>query len=83
MLELARMLELPRIERLYEFLNRDYEERTENEQASKAAQVNENKSISSRFLNLEDFNNHPHLPTFLSEKQNYHVKYRFDDFHNA
>ena len=83
MLELPRMLQLPRIERFYGFLTRDYEERQQNEEDSKQVQVNENKQIKARFLNFEDYLNHPHLPPFLAQRQSYHVKYRFDDFHNG
>jgi hypothetical protein len=74
---------LPRIERFYAFLTRDYEEKQENESASKQVQVNEKKSIKAKFLNFEDFLNNPKLPVFLAQKQSYHVKYRFEDFHNG
>jgi len=83
MLELPRMLQLPRIERLYDFLERDYSEAKEIEKQNQEAIANGEKQMKAKFLNFEDYLNHPDLPPFLQDKVNYHVKERFKDYHNA
>lgn len=82
MLELPRLLQLPRIERLYGFLTRDYEERKANEEENALAMASDDKVVIGKHLNFEDVINHPSLPQFLSKEKNYHIKYRFKDFHN-
>jgi hypothetical protein len=82
MLELPRLLQLPRIERLFDFLTRDYEERKANEEENAKAMASDDKIIIGKHLNFEDVINHPSLPQFLSKEKNYHIKYRFKDFHN-
>ena len=83
MLELPRMLQLPRIERLYDFLERDYAEAKKIEEQLAASLAHGEKQFKHTFLNFEDFLNHPDLPPFASEPISYHMKERFKDFHNS
>lgn len=77
MMETPRMLQLPRIERLYDFLNQDYAEKRVSQEEEKKAALGNNNLIASSFLNMEDTLNHPKLPHYLSKPVNYHVKQRF------
>ena len=38
--------------------------------------------MKAKYLNFEDFLNHPFLPPYLASKVNYHAKENFDDFHD-
>ncbi len=62
MLELPRMLQLPRIERFFDFLTRSYEERKANEQENALAMASDDKVVMGKHLNFEDVVNHPSLP---------------------
>jgi hypothetical protein len=73
---------LPRIERFYDFLTRDYEEIKANEEENAIAMASDDRVIMGKHLNFEDVINHPGLPQFLSKEKNYHIKTRFKDFHN-
>lgn len=53
-----------------------------NEEENAAAMQSDDKVVYASALNFEDVINHPQLPQFLSKKKNYHLKYRFKDFHN-
>lgn len=68
---------MPRIERLYDFLTRDYKERKANEAENAIAMASDDKVLIGKHLNFEDVINHPALPQFLSKEKNYHIKYRF------
>jgi len=63
-------------------LHRDYAEAKEIEAENQKSFAGE-KMMKSKYLNFEDFLNHPFLPPFLSSKVNYHAKESFDDFHNS
>ena len=39
--------------------------------------------MKAKYLNFEDFLNHPHLPPFMATKVNYHEKHDFKDYHNT
>ena len=82
MLEIPKLLQMPRIERLYDFLTRDADEKAANDIERAKAQASDNSLVQSKFLNFEDQLNHPNLETYQSEKCNYHLKYRFDDHHD-
>jgi hypothetical protein len=73
---------LPRIERIYDFLTRDFKERKANEEENAIAMASDDKVIIGKHLNFEDVINHPALPQFLAKEKNYHIKFRFKDFHN-
>jgi len=81
MIDLTRFLQLPRIERLYDFLERDYAEMIEIEKRLRQSQAS-GDDFEVEFLNFEDFMNHPDLPPYSDEKIKYHVKERFTDFHD-
>jgi len=83
MMELPRMLQLPCIDRLYDFLERDYHETLEIEEDNKRSLASAEKQFKAKFLNFEDFLNHPNLPPFMADKVNYHIKERFADYHNS
>jgi hypothetical protein len=83
MMELPRMLQLPRIERLYDFLERDFNEAKTIEKENQEALAHGEKQMKSKYLNFEDFLNHPNLPPFMSRQINYHMKERFNDHHNS
>ena len=44
--------------------------------------ASDDKVIIGKHLNFEDVINHPTLPQYLAREKNYHIKYRFKDFHN-
>jgi hypothetical protein len=67
---------------MYDFLTRDFAERMQNEEENAKAMRSDDKVVYASALNFEDVINHPDLPQFLSKKKNYHIKYRFKDFHN-
>lgn len=81
MLDLPKMLHQNKIERIYPFLERDYEEflLTQKDQDD----VYTNKIKKNEFCNFEQFLSHPDLPPFACERKAYHVKESFSDFHNA
>jgi len=56
---------LPRIERLYNFLTRDYEEIKANEEENILAMASDDKVVAGKHLNFEDVINHPSLPQFM------------------
>lgn len=82
MMELPVQLSKPRIERLYDFLNRDYKEAKEIEMDNQKSLASGDKQLKSKFLNFEDFLNHPHLPPFLATRMNTIAKDKFRDFHD-
>lgn len=80
MLELPKFLHFPLINRIYDFLDRDHDER-------KAIKDDQDKNYDENqktheFCNFEDFLNDPKLPAFQAEKVQYHQMERFKDFHN-
>jgi hypothetical protein len=81
MLDLPKMLKQPKIERIYPFLERDYEEylATQKDQD----EVYTRKINKNEFCNFEQFLSHPDLPPFASQRKQYHVKSNFADFHNS
>lgn len=81
MMEFPRLLQLPRIERLYEFLTRDYSEKRANQEQAKLAASANDAVFEDAFLNMERVINHPDLEEYLSKPVNYHIKMRFNDFH--
>jgi hypothetical protein len=83
MMELPVMLRMPRIDRIYDFLNRDYAEAKEIEKQNQESLASGDKQIKAGFLNFEDFLNHPFLPPFLSVRESYHAKVDFEDYHNT
>lgn len=82
MLELPVQLKMPIIDRLFDFLHRDYAETQEIEKQNQESLASGEKQMRSDFLNFEDFMNHPFLPPFLATKTSYHAKVDFKDFHN-
>ena len=82
MVDLARFMQLPRLERLYDFLERDYDEMMAIEEKLRASQASGSREYQPEFLNFEDFMNHPELPPYSDELIKYHVKERFNDFHD-
>jgi hypothetical protein len=81
MLDLPKMLQQKNIERIYPFLERDYEEymltqKDQNDVYTRRIKGNE-------FCNFEQFLSHPDLPPFSAFRKAYHVKKTFADFHNA
>jgi hypothetical protein len=82
MIDLPTFLEYPRIERLYPFLERDYEEASQIVKLQKAALGSGKKELRDTFCNFEDFLNHPDLPEFYSEKITYNLVERYNDYEN-
>lgn len=82
MLDLSIMLKMPRIERLYDFLERDNEELVQIEKLLKQSQIDGEKQFKHEYCNFEDFLNHPDLPPFAHERVGYHVMERCQDYHN-
>ena len=83
MLELPVHLKMPRIDRIYDFLHRDYAETQQIEKENQESLAHGEKQMKARYLNFEDFLNHPFLPPFMSEKASYRAKDKFKDFHNC
>jgi hypothetical protein len=83
MLELPVQLKMPSIDRIYDFLHRDYAEAKQIEKENQESLASGEKQMKAGYLNFEDFLNHPHLPPFMSSKVNYHAKEDFKDFHDA
>jgi len=81
MLDLPRFLQLPRIERLYDFLERDAEEQAEIERRLRQSQAS-GEEFKPEYCNFEDFLNHSDLPPYSDTMVKYHVKEKFRDFHN-
>jgi hypothetical protein len=81
MFDLPKMLQLPRQERIYPFLERDFEENKIIEQESAEA-IRNNKSYTANLLNFEDFIFEPELSPYQSKEVQYKIKERFRDFHN-
>ena len=82
MLEFPKFLEMPNIDRFYDFLMRDYEEYLAIKKEQDELSRNIDGSYKHRFCNMEDYTNHPDLPPFSAKKIEYHVKERFKDFHD-
>lgn len=82
MIDLPTFLEYPRIERLYPFLERDYEEASQIEKLQKAALGSGKKELRDAFCNFEDVLNHPDLPEFYSQKITYNLVERYNDYEN-
>ncbi len=82
MLEFPKFLEMPNIDRIYDFLMRDYEEYHAIKKEQDELSRNIDGSYKHRFCNMEDYTNHPDLPPFSANKIDYHVKERFKDFHD-
>ena len=66
MIDLPTFLTYPRIERLYPFLERDYEEASQIVKLQKAVLGSGKKALRDTFCNFEDSLNHPDLPEFYS-----------------
>lgn len=81
MMEIPRLLQLPRIERLFPFLTRDYAEMRINKEEEKVAAVSNSKISTGKFLNMENVLHSNKLPQFLSKPVNYHIQHRFEDHH--
>jgi hypothetical protein len=82
MMDLPTYLQYPRIERLYPFLERDYEEASQIIKLQKAALGTGKKNLRDNFCNFEDALSHPDLPEFYSEKITYHCVERYNDYEN-
>jgi hypothetical protein len=82
MIDLPTFLQYPRIERLYPFLERDYEEASQIIKLQKAVLGSGKKELRDTFCNFEDVLNHPELPEFYSEKITYNLVERYNDYEN-
>ena len=82
MMEIPRLIQLPRIERLFPFLTRDYSEKRLNEAQEKEAAIRNSKVSTANFLNMEDVLMSSDLPMYLSKPVNYYLHHRFEDPHN-
>lgn len=82
MLELPKFLEMPNIDRIYDFLERDYEEYHAIKKEQDELARNVDGDYKHQFCNMEDYTNHPDLPPFSEHKIDYHVKEKFKDYHD-
>ena len=82
MIDLPTYLQYPRIERLYPFLERDYEEASQIIKLQKAVLGSGKKQLRDTFCNFEDCLIHEDLPEFYSEKITYHLVERYNDYEN-
>ena len=67
MLDLPKMLEQPNIERIYPFLERDYEEYLLTQKDQDDGYTRKIKK--NEFCNFEQFLSHPDLPPFASQQK--------------
>lgn len=82
MLDLPVYLTHARIERFYDFLERDADEQAQIEVKLRESQADGEKEFKPEFCNFEDFLNHPDLPPFADTAVTYEVIEKFRDFHN-
>lgn len=82
MLDLPKFFAGPCIDRIYDFLCRDYDEYNAIKKEQDEMLRNPDGACKYRFCNLEDYTNHPDLPPFSSKSIDYHVKESFKDHHN-
>ena len=82
MLDFPKYLEMPNIDRIYDFLFRDFVEYNAIKKEQDELLRNPEGACKHIFCNMEDYTNHPDLPPFSSKRIDYHVKERFKDYHN-
>lgn len=82
MLDLPKLLDDDLVERIYPFLERDYEEMQQIEDDMDDVHMVA-EAQNAQFCNFEDFIINPDLPQFSSEQVSYHVMSNFIDYHNT
>jgi len=82
MIDLPAFLNYPRIERLYPFLERDYEEASQIVKLQKSVLNSGKQQLRDTFCNFEDYLTHKNLPEFYADKITYHCVERYNDYEN-